>query len=468
MHVPAYAYATIRAALPAIPTSRQVEALDCCLCASAFDGHEPIPLGPTESSGLFACRPCLTRFVARARRARDHALVEDAERARAEEEQWTASRAHYLDRLCAVRRAADAVAGLASEDEVEPLEIAWLLVSLESSHDWTVGDAPTRPASMEPTDTEWRDQNLRISLAMIAAREAVASRLAYHLINEASPLDDSSDEVECTADCHGEHGVSHIDCGPDEIFDSLTTRGIAIERPDDAPHQTAQRTTGTPPSPSTPDDEQLTSVLEYLKIDSGDTKLLINCAAVGLVAAAWRTGPLEDILATADGPSDGEMLAQSVDLYRRARTSLIAAKEKGPEALSTFQIIASDVHLRWAGGSNFTLSASGGPLKEFVEHVETQTWHMSKLMRERGWRGALLHGAAIGALRAPAHFGMPGWNTVVKAAVGHLAVLEPSDVPEPLQDRATLANFLLDAPDELGVKILDWMCARELFDQRTE
>lgn len=236
MHIPAYARDTIRAALPSIPTSRHVGGLNCCLCDELFgEDLAAIPLGPTPTSGLFGCRPCLTRLVARARRARDAALTQDAERARAESEAWLPVRERHLARLDGVRQAAEAVAGLAEDGDTEVLRVAWLLVSLESAYTW-VPDAPEPPHSVDSDDSDLRDETFRLSLAMIAAREAVAERLAYHLINEAQPEEpEMCGEFECPEGCSGRHDSSHIDCGPDGIFDDLTTHGVVVERPDLTP-----------------------------------------------------------------------------------------------------------------------------------------------------------------------------------------------------------------------------------------
>ncbi|MFF5972454.1 hypothetical protein ACFY7C_13150 [Streptomyces sp. NPDC012769] len=134
MHIPAYAHATIRAALPTVPTSRQVGAVDCCLCDEPFGERAAVPLGPTPESGLFGCRECLTRLVARARRARDADRLRDAERARDESAEWEPARARHLARLDRVREAAEAVAELARDGETAALRVAWLLVSLESAY----------------------------------------------------------------------------------------------------------------------------------------------------------------------------------------------------------------------------------------------------------------------------------------------------------------------------------------------
>ncbi|CAG7631338.1 hypothetical protein SBRY_20763 [Actinacidiphila bryophytorum] len=44
-------------------------------------------------------------------------------------------------------------------------------------------------------------------------------------------------------------------------------------------------------------------------------------------------------------------------------------------------------------------------------------WTTQELMRRQGWRVALLHRAATGVFKATDHFGMPGWPTIVDAAI---------------------------------------------------
>ncbi|MGA5700160.1 hypothetical protein [Peterkaempfera bronchialis] len=469
MHIPSYAHATIRAALPTVPTSRQVDCLDCCLCDEPFDGRVPVPLGPTVTCGLFACRPCLTRLVARARRLRDFSLAQDAERARVESAIWAAERERYLAGLGSVREAAEAVTHLAEQEGLEPLQMAWLHVSLESAYVWATDDAPEPPGSADPDDPSLRDGKFRLNLEMISAREAVADRLAYHLINEAKPAEpELCAESECPKDCSGRHDSEHIDCGPDAIFEALKEHGVGIERQDPL---TSPRLQGLPcaaaatteQSTVTEVNEQLAATLVHFGVDPDDTELLVSAAAVGLVADAWRDGPLDAIHAADGGPSDGELFAQSVDLYRRARAAIIAAREDGPDALLAFQAVASDVNLPWAGGSCFTLRASGEPTGEFVKHVDDRVWYTSKAMREHGWREALLYRAASATFKAPTHFGMPRWPAAVASAMERLAVLDRSGAPASLADLAAVEVALLEAPDRLGADALDWICDRALL-----
>ncbi|MEV4758869.1 hypothetical protein AB0J86_27755 [Micromonospora sp. NPDC049559] len=472
MHIPPYAYDTIRAAvLLDIPTSRQVGGLDCCLCDKPFgEDLAAVPLGPTPASGLFGCRPCLARLVTRARRARDAALSHDAERARAEFASWMPVRGRYLARLTSVRQAAEAVTGLAQDEDTEALRVARLLVSLESAYTW-VPDAPEPPPSVDREDPEMKDEAFRLKLAMITAREAVAERLAYHLLNEGHPEEpEMCEEFECPEGCSGRHDFTRIDCGPDAVFDDLAEHGISVEQ---AKHDPLSPRLATPfgkteaeqkHSPLSDIEEQASVVLAHLGIDTDDTDALVSAAAVGLVADAWREGLLNAIHAADDGPNDGEIFAQSVDLYRRARAALVAARSDGPEVLLAFVAVASDMDLPWAGGSRFALRATSVSVAEFVRHVNDHVWFTAEVMRERGWRAALLHRAASAAFKAPTHFGMPGWPNAVTSAMERLALLDRSGAPEALADLAAVETSLLEAPDQLGVDALNWMSRQALLD----
>ncbi|MFF9053481.1 hypothetical protein ACF09Z_20320 [Streptomyces erythrochromogenes] len=470
MHIPNYARATIRAALPTLPTTRHVGALDCCLCDEPFGDRLPVPLGPTPESGLFACHPCLARLVARARRTRDAALTQGAEQARAESAAWLPARESHLARLDGVRQAAEGVARLAGDDDIEPLKAAWLLVSLESAYAW-IPDAPEPPASVDREVPELRDAAFQLDLAMISARDAVVERLAYYVINEAQPAEpEMCEEFACPAGCSGRHDSSHIDCGPDAIYEDLARHDVIVRQPDPEPTWPAALPTGTgtagadkqrPPLPDI--EENAPAVLAHFGIDADDTEILVSAAAVGLVADAWREGPLEAVHAADDGPSDGEMFAQSVDLYRRARAALVASRDGEPEALRAFVAVASDVDLPWAGGSPFVLRTVSESVAEFVRHVDDRVWFTEEVIRVQGWRAGLLHRAMSAAFGAPCHFGMPGWPDVVARAVERLGVLDRSEAPEVLADLASVGPALLEAPDRLGANALEWLCRRGMF-----
>ncbi|MER5563640.1 hypothetical protein ABT071_34170 [Streptomyces sp. NPDC002506] len=468
MHIPGYARAMIRSALPTVPTARQVGALDCCLCDGPFEDRLPIPLGPTRESGLFSCHPCLTRLVSRARRLRDAALTQDAEQAVAESTAWASIRERYLAQLDGVRQAAEATAEIAGREDTEPLRVAWVLISLESAYAW-LPDSPEPPVSADHEGERLRDEEFKLNLAMIAAREVVAERLAYHLINAAQPEEpEMCGELECPDDCSGRHDSAHIDCGPDAVFEELAKHGLSVKPPEPAPlpPRVAARLGGTEVEDKSlpiPDiEEQAPVVLAHFGINVSDMDTLVSAAAVGLVFDAWREGPMEDIHASDAGPSDGEIFAQSVDLYRRAHTALIAARDEGPEVLFAFVAIASDVNLPWAGNSRFALREVPASVEEFVQHVDDRVWFTAEVIRTQGWYAALLHRACSAVVKAATHFGMPGWPDVVASRMERLALLDRADAPEALPDLETLEVALLTAPDQLGADILDWLSSPTL------
>ncbi|MER7912643.1 hypothetical protein [Streptomyces sp. NPDC096068] len=386
-------------------------------------------------------------------------------------------RERYLARLDSVREAAKAVAELVKDEKTEPLRAAWLLVSLESAYNW-VPDAPEPPASVGQEDSDLGDGAFRLGLAMISAREAVAERLAYHLINEAQPDEpEMCEEFECPEGCSGRHDSSDIDCGPDAVFEDLAEHGVTVEPPEPEPFPSRLLSwfTKTDAEEEQEEDpkwaeleEGSAAVLAHFGIDADDTDVLVSAAAVGLVADAWRDGPLDEIRAADGGPSDGEVFAQSVDLHRRAREALVAAREEGPEALAAFVAVASDTRLRWAGGSRFMLRALSGTETEavegFVRHLDGRVWFTTEVMRVRSWRAALLYRAASAAVKAPGHFGMPAWPAVVDAAMARLGELDRTDAPEVLDDLTAVKNALLEAPDRLGAAALDWLVGQAVFE----
>ncbi|MCZ0979411.1 hypothetical protein O1L60_10680 [Streptomyces diastatochromogenes] len=408
-----------------------------------------------------------------------------------------AARTRHLARLDRVREAAEAVAGLAGEEEPAALRIAWLLVSLESAYAW-LPEPPEPPPSVGGEAPELRDGAFRLDLAMISAREAVAERLAYHLLNEAQgEQPELCEEFECPADCSGRHDSSHIDCGPDAVFDDLAEQGVTLETPEPEPEPLEpalrallERMRASESSDAEPSDVEPSAaggqsadtrtaklvegcgiVLAHFGVDADDPEALLSAAAVGLVLDAWREGPLDEIHTREGGPSDGEIVAQGVDLYRRARAALLAARDHGPGALAAFAAVASDIRLRWAGDSGFMLRQTAAEpddelLAAFVRHVDDRVWFTGEVMRAEGWRGALVHRAASAAVKAPAYFGMPAWPSVVDAVVTQLAGTDLSSAPGSLTDPDAVEHALREAPDRLGAEALDWLARRGLLDER--
>ncbi|MFJ1702184.1 hypothetical protein [Kitasatospora sp. NPDC088346] len=469
MHIPAYAHGTIRAALPAIPTGRQMASLDCCVCGAAF-GRDlgAVPLGPAPEAGLSGCRPCLSRLVTRARETRDAGLARNAEQVRKDSEAWESVRDHYSARLDAVRQAAEEVAELAGNEEVPPLRIAWLSISLESAHAW-ISDAPEPPPSVDREDHLLTNAEMLLSGAMITARGAVAERLVYHLVNEAQPEEpEMCEELECPEDCSGRHDTSHIDCGPDAIFEDLLEYGVSIEEPGPAPLSPRLAALLAPRSEEQPPlfpglEEQASTALAHLGLDASDPEVLLSAAAAGLAAEALLNEPLDAIRAAPGGPDSGDVFAQGVDLYRRARKALVAARDGGPERLGAFTAVASDLDLPWAGGSRFTLRAASGPVADFVRNIEEQVGITEELMRRQGWHDAVLHRAFTAVFKATHHFGMPGWPGIVDAAMKRLASLDRMSAPPELADLRAVETALLQEPDRLGTNALGWLVRHALL-----
>jgi hypothetical protein len=159
---------------------------------------------------------------------------------------------------------------------------------------------------------------------------------------------------------------------------------------------------------------------------------------------------LDALHAAATGPSDGEIFAQSVDLYRTAHAALLAARDSGPEELLVFQAIASDWRLRWAGGSSFTLMASGEPTEEFCQDVDNRVWFTGKQIKELGRQAALMHRAMSAVAKTPGHFGMPGRPAVAATALQRIGALDRTDAPGTLHDLVGVEAALREAPDRLG------------------
>jgi hypothetical protein len=229
MHIPAYAHATIRVALPPDPTDTQAQGLNCCLCSRPFEALAPVALTLVAESDLSACRPCLTQLVSQARQSRDAAYTEEARRVRSDQAKWIAARDRYLAQATRVRQAAESVARLACDDNVTAHGVAWLYVALESAYAWGRDGEPT---DSQPTQStiSIKEASTDVFIAMTLAREAIADRLAYHVINQDLPLEpEACAELDCPEGCSGKHEWSEIDCGPDAIFDHLQEYGVSLE-----------------------------------------------------------------------------------------------------------------------------------------------------------------------------------------------------------------------------------------------
>jgi hypothetical protein len=202
-----------------------------------------------------------------------------------------------------------------------------------------------------------------------------------------------------------------------------------------------------------------------------DADSIGNAAAVGLVEKVWRNSPLEDMHAgggkRGQGPSDGEMFAESVALQRVAKIAL--QREFG---LLEFEDHVLDRHRPWAAGGRTLQKMGYGYLGAFEKHVRDQT---NGLLSLKGHGHRLMLGYLILGMRfsGSCHYGTPRWPAVA-ASVREL-LLTPghpgwlADRPEQRSDETLavaptgtplpdeLYVILLDGPDKLPLPVLDWL-----------
>lgn len=149
----------------------------------------------------------------------------------------------------------------------------------------------------------------------------------------------------------------------------------------------------------------------------GDRDSLISVAAVGLVVQVWRNSPVEDAHASRRGPSDGEMMAESLHLHAVARGFL--------EGNATFPFLDFERHLLdldrpWAGTSRTVKSMLFGHLGRFRQHVKCSVNGLMAIDRAAG-REAVLRVICVAMPSGDRHFGTPGWDQVVDVAVSRLS-----------------------------------------------
>ncbi|MCO6005257.1 hypothetical protein NE236_09690 [Actinoallomurus purpureus] len=185
---------------------------------------------PGNEDSLYACRDCLTAFVAQVRRQR-HAASRRAKQGYSGTSPPDLKR--YLSSIENVRRAAEAVQRLAETESLEPLQLAWLVVSLESAHAWAVDERPEPLSAATEDGAEAKRAELALFIQMHQVRNLVANVFTYYLINEAAPAEpEMCPEFECPSDCQGRHDATHIDCGPDDIYEALARHGMAVRKED--------------------------------------------------------------------------------------------------------------------------------------------------------------------------------------------------------------------------------------------
>ncbi|MDA2808014.1 hypothetical protein [Nocardiopsis suaedae] len=125
--------------------------------------------------------------------------------------------------------AAKAATRLLVDKNLSPQEVAWVAVALESAYDWATTGKERLPYLADTPDNPFSQAEIRLFFEMSDAREFIAHRLVYHVLNEsASPEPEICAEMECPNDCSGRHEFDHIDCGPDEIFETLARYGAEL------------------------------------------------------------------------------------------------------------------------------------------------------------------------------------------------------------------------------------------------
>ncbi|MEV4059645.1 hypothetical protein [Nonomuraea dietziae] len=232
MHIPAYAQDELLNAMSAATSENQALGVNCALCDEPFasSGKQRIAVKPDNDDYLSACRDCLTAFVAQVRR-KLHAASERAVQRHGGALPSALKR--YLSSIENVRRAGEAVERLAEAGNLEPLQLAWLMVSLESAHAWAVEERPESLSAAMEGGAEAKRVEFALFLQMYQVRSLVANIFTYYLINEAAPAEpEMCSEFECPPDCQGRHDAEHIDCGPDDIYEALARHGMTVREED--------------------------------------------------------------------------------------------------------------------------------------------------------------------------------------------------------------------------------------------
>ncbi|MFI6324621.1 hypothetical protein ACIBG8_44345 [Nonomuraea sp. NPDC050556] len=231
MHIPAYALGELLDAMPATTSENQALGVNCALCEESFasSGKQRIAVEPGNTDSLWACRECLTAFVAQVRRKRYAASGRAVQR----QSGTLPALKRYLSSIENVRRAGEAIERLAEAGDLEPLQLAWLVISLESAHAWAVEERPEPLSADTEGGAEVKRVELALFLQMYRVRSLVANVFTYYLINEAAPAEpEMCAEFECPPDCQGRHDAKHIDCGPDDIYEALARHGVTVREDD--------------------------------------------------------------------------------------------------------------------------------------------------------------------------------------------------------------------------------------------
>lgn len=203
MHIPAYAQDELLHAMPPAPSENQTLGVNCSLCDESFagSGTQRIAVEPGNEDSLYACRDCLTAFVAQVRRQRHAASGRTAQ---GHSGTLPPALKRYLSSIENVRRAGEAVERLAEAGNLESLQLAWLMVSLESAHAWAVAERPEPLSAVSEGVVEVKRVELELFIQMHQVRSLVANVFTYYLINQAASAEpEMCAEFECLSDCQG-------------------------------------------------------------------------------------------------------------------------------------------------------------------------------------------------------------------------------------------------------------------------
>lgn len=232
MHIPAYAQDELLKATSTATNENQVRGVNCSLCDEPFagSGKQRVVVESGSDNSLYACRECLTAFVAQVRRQRHTA---SGRAMQGHDGTLSPALKCYLSSIENVQRAGEAIESLAEAGNLEPLQLAWLLVSLESAHAWAVEGRPEPLSAVTEDGAEVKRVEFELFVQMYQVRSLAANVFTYHLISETAPAErEMCAEFECPSDCRGRHDVEHIDCGPDDIYEALARHGVTVRDED--------------------------------------------------------------------------------------------------------------------------------------------------------------------------------------------------------------------------------------------
>lgn len=198
---------------------------------------------------------------------------------------------------------------------------------------------------------------------------------------------------------------------------------------------------------------------------------IVSAAAVGLVETVWRNSPVEDAHASHRGPHDGQMMAQSLELYNVA----IATLRRQPLTLLDFEDYVLDFERMWRGTTRTVKDMLYGQLGAFRKHVKKEINLLLAIEDKEGYEILLGFLCLKTRFSGSNHFGMPDWPRIITAAINHLR--RPDDpcwhdhyessiqkIPRELAARPDeLSRILINEPWKFDSEKLDALINSSLF-----